>query len=284
MAWYRCGGGGIPSSLKSDMNDVFNKKFGTVLQNYPPEDWPGTVNLMGPLPERTVSGAVASFSDGANDVPLKSASFGIVASGGGGTPSTPIPIVGKSSVTVYHTDGQTPPVESEQVTIQLGQTVYGGQYDSNTGVFTASVEEFTFDGSEDEAWTMYTVNTDQHLFRISNCPRKSGALTASVNQIYSLCNAFTLSTNESTGRTQGKYSGTGTKIDFVNNDCADVSAWRTWLSNNPIQFICELETPIEITGLDEISISTYLGDNTIWCDSGDSEVTYRRDIDLALAQ
>ena len=30
MAWYRCGGGGIPSSLKGDMNDVFNKKFGTV--------------------------------------------------------------------------------------------------------------------------------------------------------------------------------------------------------------------------------------------------------------
>ncbi len=72
MAWFRAGGGGIPSSLKSDMNDVFNKKFGTVLQDYPPEDWPGTVNLMGPLPERKVSGAVVTFPDGADDVPLKS--------------------------------------------------------------------------------------------------------------------------------------------------------------------------------------------------------------------
>lgn len=72
MAWYRCGGGGIPSSLKGDMNDVFNKKFGTVLQDYPPEDWPGTVNLMGPLPEKTVSGSVVAFSDGADAVLLKS--------------------------------------------------------------------------------------------------------------------------------------------------------------------------------------------------------------------
>lgn len=72
MAWFRAGGGGIPSSLKSDMNDVFNKKFGTVLQNYPPEEWPADVNLMGPLPERTVSGSVVAFADGADDVPLKS--------------------------------------------------------------------------------------------------------------------------------------------------------------------------------------------------------------------
>lgn len=72
MAWYRCGGGGIPSSLKSDMNDVFNKKFGTTLQDYPPDDWPGTVNLMGPLPEKTVSGSIVTFPDGADAVKLKS--------------------------------------------------------------------------------------------------------------------------------------------------------------------------------------------------------------------
>lgn len=91
MVWYRCGGGGIPSSLKSNMNDVFNKKFGTVLQNYPPEDWPGTVNLMGPLPERTVSGAVASFADGADDVPLKSCAVTIAPT-----------LEGVSSVDVVH--------------------------------------------------------------------------------------------------------------------------------------------------------------------------------------
>ena len=92
MAWFRAGGGGIPSSLKGDMNDVFNKKFGTVLQDYPPEDWPGTVNLMGPLPEKTVSGSVVTFSDGADAVLLKSCEVMI-----------PANLTGVSSVDVVQT-------------------------------------------------------------------------------------------------------------------------------------------------------------------------------------
>ena len=72
MTWFRCGGSGIPASLKNRMNAVFNKKFGTAV-DYPAEGWPDDVNLMGPLPEKTiVSSPIADFSDGADDVPTKS--------------------------------------------------------------------------------------------------------------------------------------------------------------------------------------------------------------------
>ena len=72
MAWYRCGGGGIPSSLKTDMNAVYNKKFGTST-TYDPSVWASTANLMGPLPEKTiVSSPIADFSDGSDDVPTRS--------------------------------------------------------------------------------------------------------------------------------------------------------------------------------------------------------------------
>ena len=158
--------------------------------------------------------------------------------------------------------------------------VYSGELDATKGKLKITTEMFVFDGSDDESWGMFTVNTDQHMFRIYNCPRKSGTLTG--NTMYSKCNSFTLSTNESTGRTQGKYSGTGTNVDFVNNDCADVSAWRTWLSNNPIQFLCELATPISID-MDSVDWQTQLGDNNFYNDCGDTEVTYRQDIALALA-
>ena len=80
MAFYRCGGGGIPSSLKTDMNAVLNKKFGTTGQNYPPNGWPDDVNLLGPLPEATVSGSIVTFSDGADDVPIKSCEVALPAS------------------------------------------------------------------------------------------------------------------------------------------------------------------------------------------------------------
>lgn len=72
MTWFRVGGAGIPATLKNAMNAVFNKKFGTSGQNYPPKQWPDDVNLLGPLPEGTASGSIANFSDGADDVPTKS--------------------------------------------------------------------------------------------------------------------------------------------------------------------------------------------------------------------
>ena len=71
MAWFRTGGGGIPSVLKEDMNAVLNKKFSTETV-YPPETWANNVNLLGKLPEATKSGSVVHFADGADDVPLKS--------------------------------------------------------------------------------------------------------------------------------------------------------------------------------------------------------------------
>lgn len=71
MAWYRAGGGGIPSSLKTGMNSVLNKKFGTTA-TYDPAGWPDDVNLLGKLPEKTVSGTIAHITDGADTVPIKS--------------------------------------------------------------------------------------------------------------------------------------------------------------------------------------------------------------------
>ena len=61
----------MPSGLQTSMDAVLNKKFGTST-TYPATGWPDDVNLMGPLPEKTASGSIAHFSDGADDVPLKS--------------------------------------------------------------------------------------------------------------------------------------------------------------------------------------------------------------------
>ena len=102
MAWFRCGGSGIPASLKSGMNSVLNKKFGTST-TYDPNGWPDDVNLMGPLPVKSASGAIASFADGADGVPVKSCTVSFVASGGGGTPSAPVAIQGVSGLSVTRT-------------------------------------------------------------------------------------------------------------------------------------------------------------------------------------
>ena len=90
MPFYEMLPGGMPAGLQSDMDAVLNKKWGTST-TYPPEDWPETVNLMGPLPERTLSGSVVAFADGADTVPLKKCEVTI-----------PANLAGVSSVKVVH--------------------------------------------------------------------------------------------------------------------------------------------------------------------------------------
>lgn len=70
MAYYEMMPAGLPAGLQSGMDSVLNKKFGTAT-SYAPGTWPDTVNLMGPLPEATVSGAIATLEDGADAVPCK---------------------------------------------------------------------------------------------------------------------------------------------------------------------------------------------------------------------
>lgn len=73
-------GAGMPPGLQAGMDSVLNKKFGTST-TYPAEGWPDTVNLMGPLPEKTVSSSpIVSFSDGADGVPLKKCEITLPAS------------------------------------------------------------------------------------------------------------------------------------------------------------------------------------------------------------
>lgn len=297
MTWFRVGGAGIPASLKNAMNAVLNKKFGTSGQNYPPKGWPDDVNLLGPLPENTVSGAVASFSDGADDVPIKSASFGIVASGGNGSPSIPVPIVAKSSVTVYHTDGQTPPVESEQVTIQLGQTIYGGSLSSD-GTLTITHALVPFSDCTWAGVTSYQSNFNSTNGIVSLRFGKNAMASAGYAQKVStaLCNIFDNQSRSvwnsvnrlyEIGYADGitfnvLYSDIGLP-EWTSNATNTLNAFRASSIYTNGYFALELATPIEVTGLDEININTYLGDNSIWCDTGDSEVTYRQDIALALA-
>ena len=102
MPWYEMKGAGLPAGLQAGMDSVLNKKFGTST-TYPPAGWPDNVNLLGPLPIKTASGSIASFSDGADDVSIAEGVFSITAQGGGGSPSQPIPIVGFTGMTVRQT-------------------------------------------------------------------------------------------------------------------------------------------------------------------------------------
>ena len=279
MTWYRVGPAGIPGSLKTDMNTILNKKFGTTAQDYPPADWPADVNLLGPLPVKTASGAIASFSDGADDVPVQSCVCAIFASGGSGNPSAPVPIVGYSGMTVTRTDGQTPPVTSDTYAVSWSDTagtVYGGELNLTTGVLTVTYTAVTFDGSNDETWGVYSNFNGYYI----NMPdMKQGTRQDG------LCNILTLSKGTAQGQTNAFWVGAGNTRIYVigvyDSMGATVEAFRTFLSNTNMIIVYPLATALTYQ-LTPTQINTLLGDNSIYADTGDTTVQYRADIQLAL--
>lgn len=284
MAYYPCifgnGGGGIPAQLQSDMNAVFNKKFGTTGQSYASSEWADDVNLMGLLPEKTASGSIASFSDGADDVPIKSGKFYITASQtGSGTPSpsNPRPIVGYTGMTIHRADNENPHVvdTTYPVTWQTeAGTVYGGYFNSDTGVLTVTWKIIDMGNL---SWS-YDVNNLKFGTTISDMVNSSG-----YNQPSPLiCSSYNVVNQAGQGSTVADKSiyvqdNVNKKVWCVDNDYTDATAFTTAVTGQKLVY--ELATPLTYT-LTAQEIDTLLGDNNIWCDTGDCEVTYRQNVVL----
>lgn len=189
MAWYRCGGGGVPASVKTDMNDVLNKKFGTSA-DYPPADWAPTVNLMGPLPEKTqASASVCSFDDGADDVPTSSVKVTI-----------PPTLTGVSSVTVTQTgrnlldvpareeltrNGVISSVASDGTITASGQSTGNGDIPITLGtsakLIGGQTYTFSINGTDTRTGSVYVYFAGGSYISINNA-NHSGTYTPSADQ------------------------------------------------------------------------------------------------------
>ena len=91
--------GSISIAKANSIGRILNKKFDTS-RGFKPSEWASAISKLTPLEIKTASGAIASFSDGADGVPVKSCSVSFLPSGGGGTPSSPVAISGVSGLSV----------------------------------------------------------------------------------------------------------------------------------------------------------------------------------------
>lgn len=64
--------GAILLTTANDVGAMLQKKMATPSETYAPAVWAETINLLGKLPEASVSGSIAHLEDGADAVPLKS--------------------------------------------------------------------------------------------------------------------------------------------------------------------------------------------------------------------
>jgi len=230
----------------------------------------------------SASGSVAHFTDGANDVPMKSVKVNIapVQSGSGDpSPSNVRPISGYDSVKVY----VSPTADSEDammynVSLASAGTVYGGTFDVISGALTVDRAIKTFNGSE--SW--YLSNGGMRCQ--TPMPSDAKPNSANTNLVGAISNEFVEIIPD---RTWDGASGAGFCVDTERqlNVCQTgqktmtVDSWKSWLASHNMQIVYPLATPITYS-LTPTEVKSLLGVNNIWSDAGDVEIEYKADTKL----
>ena len=182
------------------------------------------------------------------------------------------PITGRDSVTVWR-EASYDPSADPALTVQLGQTVYGGTVDVTTGVLTVDRAIKTFDGTESGiAYAPTSQGVKRYTIQIDTM--KSGVRQPGY------CNLFpVLTTSPSSGTYLNLGQGNAYAYILDYDDVIGATStdeFKAWLAENPIQIVYPLATPLEIT-LDPTTLSTLKGDNTVWSDGDSVTVEYVAD-------
>lgn len=229
-------------------------------------------DIIGLLPVSTSSGSIATFSTSLA-LPLVECKAEIVAQQASGTPTpaNPLPISGFNSIELTHEHGES---ESETKTIALGQTVYGGVLDAKNGKLTITYGIYTFDGTE--KWTKWA-DENTHLFNSAFVERKYGDDIQSISDKMKFYgNGATATLRDGLSNEEYGFVRTNTRIWVRFDDCSTTAEVQA--KTNGITVCYPLETPVEITGLTGVNFTTFAGENNIFADSGDIEVSYKMGI------
>lgn len=238
-----------------------------------------TANILKAFPTDTASGAVASFSDGADGIPLKSLVVDINPiqdlSNGDPSPENICPISGWTEVNVNHSDADM--TNPTTLTIQLGQTVYGGKLDVLSGELVINMVMITLDGSNYES----IVNTTSE---VANTGQWDGFKLLGVSKTTFISDKLKSAPPRSSSTASGLWeiwcSSSAPRMWFsVPKSLTNLSELKAYLAENPIDVVYPLATPLTIQ-LTPNQVNSLYGQNNIWADSGDTEVVYRADTKL----
>lgn len=238
------------------------------------------LNTKAPIIINTASGAVASFTDGADNMPIKALTVNvepIQAGSGDPSPDNVRPISGRTSATIYHSGADTS--DPTTYTIQLDDTVYGGTLDVTGGkmvVDRAMVDLGTL------TWGYRTGSGLADYFYCNfNGIKFSGAFS---DTAYPILTSIYKATPRSSAFLNNCICVDGAaamempkQIQIKDSRYTDTATFKTAMSG--VQLCYELAQPIEIT-LTPTQIDTLLGTNNIWSDAGDVDVDYRADTKL----
>ena len=179
--------------------------------------------------------------------------------------------------------GATPtayaPYQGKQYTASFGETVYGGKWHVTAGGTDKTHGFVEFDGSEDEMWTIGYSGTSMYLIELSNLKYLSNYKTLKCNGLSVINNTSAWSVilnNDYVICVTIKSNNIACLAVVVKATEANLSTFKTWLSNNPLQVVYELATPTTISTPKQ-NVSMLQGINTVYADCGDTSLKYQPD-------
>lgn len=167
------------------------------------------------------------------------------------------------------------PYTGETVDVQFpaeAGTVYGGTLDVTTGELVVDKVKLSLTGEESpitqgKTGNFYSVHVKADALPVS-------ANTDVVDGISNVLIAM-----------PARYNDTGTASNFAVNTsgrlivnvygATTLAEWKTFISNNDVTIVYPLATPL-VYHLTPQEITALSGDNTVWADTGDITVTYRK--------
>ena len=160
-------------------------------------------------------------------------------------------------------------------------TVCGGSVDIVSGKLVVDKRGKTFTGTEQEEWFK---NSSGNYFYTKLEDFNMGVTNSQ------LCDIFPNAVISSSNDQQGVYAFNsnshqifGLYVRWSSLMSMDVTAFKSWLSSNPLTVMYELASPVEYQ-LTTQEVRTLLGVNNIWSDGGDVEVEYPADTKMYIDQ
>ena len=222
----------------------------------------------------TVSGSIASFPDGADDIPLKSLIVNIDPvqdlSNGDPSPENICPISGWTGMQLS-VNGTVIPISWQS---EAG-TVYGGKLDVLSGVLT--VDRAKIDLSTLSGWAN-NMNGDKGIeIKCTLNGKKEGRTNIISDKL--LTGTEKSATNTAVYSVRGFPTSSLIAVKVPTAVVTDPNGLLAWIGENKPSVCYELATPITYQ-LTPQQVNSLLGQNNIFADTGDTTCEYRADTKL----
>ena len=168
------------------------------------------------------------------------------------------------------TDASYEPYQGTTYTTSLGRTVYGGTLDVVSGVLTVTHKIINCNGSEQ--WGMVSSG----YFTIAKTNLDSELSTTEAYSDTMICNGLPWLTTQP--NTTASFNAITHTVRVSMPSITSLSAFKTYLSNNNLQFVLKLATP-QTYQLTPTQVELLTGTNNIWSD-GDITAEYGQDPDV----